>query len=176
MGNLGDSITTDHISPAGSISIRSPAARYLQERGVERRDFNSYGSRRGNDEVMARGTFANIRLLNKFIGKAAPQTVHHPSGETLDVFDAADKYIKAVIAASYERIHRSNLVLFGVMPLEFKNGENADSLGLTGKETFSISLGEDIKPGMDVTIKVENGSIEEFTAKLRVDTACEVDY
>ena len=206
--NLGDSITTDHISPAGSISIRSPAARYLQERGVERRDFNSYGSRRGNDEVMARGTFANIRLLNKFIGKAAPQTVHHPSGETLDVFDAADKYIKedtpliilagdnygsgssrdwaakgvwmqnvkAVIAASYERIHRSNLVLFGVMPLEFKNGENADSLGLTGKETFSISLGEDIKPGMDVTIKVENGSIEEFTAKLRVDTACEVDY
>merc|ERR1712000_540166 len=176
MGNLGDSITTDHISPAGSISIRSPAARYLQERGVERRDFNSYGSRRGNDEVMARGTFANIRLLNKFIGKAAPQTVHHPSGETLDVFDAADKYIKedtpliilagdnygsgssrdwaakgvwmqnvkAVIAASYERIHRSNLVLFGVMPLEF--------------------------------MKVENGSIEEFTAKLRVDTACEVDY
>merc|ERR1712137_859885 len=206
--NLGDSITTDHISPAGSISIRSPAARYLMDRGVDRKDFNSYGARRGNDQVMARGTFANIRLVNKFIGKAAPKTVHFPSEEVLDVFDAADKYIKedtpliilagenygsgssrdwaakgvwmqnvkAVIAASYERIHRSNLVLFGVMPLEFKNGENADSLGLTGKETFSISLGEDIKPGMDVTVKVENGSIEEFTAKLRVDTACEVDY
>jgi len=206
--NVGDSITTDHISPAGSISIRSPAARYLQERGVDRKDFNSYGSRRGNDQVMARGTFANIRLVNKFVGKAAPKTVHHPSGETLDVFDAADRYIKdntpliilagdnygsgssrdwaakgvwmqnvkAVIAASYERIHRSNLVLFGVMPLEFKEGENAESLGLTGKETFSIDLGDDIKPSMDVTVTVEGGSIDKFTAKLRVDTASEVAY
>jgi aconitate hydratase len=206
--NVGDSITTDHISPAGSISIRSPAARYLQERGVERKDFNSYGSRRGNDQVMARGTFANIRLVNKFIGKAAPKTVHHPSGEILDVFDAADRYIqegtpliilagdnygsgssrdwaakgvwmqnvKAVIASSYERIHRSNLVLFGVMPLEFKNGESADSLGLTGKETFNIDLGDDIKPGMDVTVTVEDGAIDKFTAKLRVDTESEVTY
>merc|ERR1712137_1195149 len=206
--NLGDSITTDHISPAGSISIRSPAARYLQERGVERKDFNSYGSRRGNDQVMARGTFANIRLLNKFIGKAAPKTVHHPSGEVLDVFDAADKYIqegtpliilagasygsgssrdwaakgvwmqnvKAVIAVSYERIHRSNLVLFGVMPLEFKEGDSADSLGLTGKESFSIDLGDEIKPSMDVTVTVEGGSIDKFTVKLRVDTVSEVAY
>ena len=206
--NLGDSITTDHISPAGSISIRSPAARYLQERGVEKKDFNSYGSRRGNDQVMARGTFANIRLLNKFIGKAAPKTIHHPSGETLDIFDAADRYmsentpliilagdnygsgssrdwaakgvwmqnVKAVIASSYERIHRSNLVLFGVMPLEFKSGDSADSLGLTGKETFTIDLGNEIKPGMDVTVKVADGSISEFTAKLRVDTESEVTY
>jgi len=206
--NLGDSITTDHISPAGSISIRSPAARYLQERGVERKDFNSYGSRRGNDQVMARGTFANIRLLNKFIGKAAPKTVHHPSGEVLDVFDAADKYIqegtpliilaganygsgssrdwaakgvwmqnvKAVIAVSYERIHRSNLVLFGVMPLEFKEGDSADSLGLTGKETFSIELDSNITPGMDVTVNVQGGAIDKFVVKLRVDTVSEVAY
>merc|ERR1712137_36923 len=206
--NLGDSITTDHISPAGSISIRSPAARYLQERGVERKDFNSYGSRRGNDQVMARGTFANTRLVNKFIGKAAPKTVHHPSGEVLDVFDAADKYIqegtpliilaganygsgssrdwaakgvwmqnvKAVIAVSYERIHRSNLVLFGVMPLEFKEGDSADSLGLTGKETFSIELDSNITPGMDVTVNVQGGAIDKFVVKLRVDTVSEVAY
>jgi len=206
--NLGDSITTDHISPAGSISVRSPAARYLKERGVEPREFNSYGSRRGNDEVMARGTFANIRLVNKFIGKAAPKTVHLPSEEVMDIYDAAAKYIeedtpliilagdnygsgssrdwaakgvwmqnvKVVIAASYERIHRSNLVLFGVMPLEFKEGESADSLGLTGKEYFSIDLGDEIKPGMDVTVKVEDGSIDKFTAKLRIDTDSEVAY
>merc|ERR1712063_30436 len=206
--NVGDSITTDHISPAGSISVRSPAARYLKERGVEPRDFNSYGSRRGNDQVMARGTFANIRLLNKFIGKAAPKTVHHPSGEVLDVFDAADKYIqegtpliilaganygsgssrdwaakgvwmqnvKAVIAVSYERIHRSNLVLFGVMPLEFKEGDSADSLGLTGKETFSIELDSNITPGMDVTVNVQGGAIDKFVVKLRVDTVSEVAY
>merc|ERR1712137_314324 len=206
--NLGDSITTDHISPAGSISIRSPAARYLQERAVERKDFNSYGSRRGNDQVVARGTFANTRLVNKFIGKAAPKTVHHPSGEVLDVFDAADKYIqegtpliilaganygsgssrdwaakgvwmqnvKAVIAVSYERIHRSNLVLFGVMPLEFKEGDSADSLGLTGKETFSIELDSNITPGMDVTVNVQGGAIDKFVVKLRVDTVSEVAY
>merc|ERR1712137_291342 len=206
--NVGGSITTDHISPAGSISVRSPAARYLKERGVEPRDFNSYGSRRGNDQVMARGTFANIRLVNKFIGKAAPKTVHHPSGEVTDIYDAAAKYIeektpliilagdnygsgssrdwaakgvwmqnvKVVIAASYERIHRSNLVLFGVMPLEFKEGESAEKLGLTGKEYFSIDLGDEIKPGMEVTVNVEEGSIDKFTAKLRIDTDSEVAY
>eukprot|EP01094_Clydonella_sp_ATCC50884_P022587 TRINITY_DN5233_c0_g1_i1.p1 TRINITY_DN5233_c0_g1~~TRINITY_DN5233_c0_g1_i1.p1 ORF type:complete len:895 (+),score=313.87 TRINITY_DN5233_c0_g1_i1:55-2739(+) len=207
--NLGDSITTDHISPAGSISIRSPAARYLQGRGVERTDFNSYGSRRGNDEVMARGTFANIRLLNKFIGKAAPKTVHHPSGETLDVFDAAERYtsegselvilagaqygsgssrdwaakgvwmqnVKAVIAVSYERIHRSNLILFGVMPLQFKAGESADSIGLTGKERFTIDLGDDISPSMDVRVQVEgNDAVTEFVVTLRVDTESEATY
>lgn len=206
--NLGDSITTDHISPAGSISVRSPAARYLMERGVERQDFNSYGARRGNDEVMARGTFANIRLVNKFIGSAAPKTVHIPSGETLDVYDAAERYInegtplvilagrmygsgssrdwaakgvwmqnvKAVIAQSYERIHRSNLVLFGVMPLEFKDGESADSLALTGKETFTIDLGDSITPQQEVTVLVHGGSIDKFTAKLRIDTDSEVSY
>ena len=206
--NLGDSITTDHISPAGSISIRSPAARYLQERGVDRKDFNSYGSRRGNDQVMTRGTFANIRLVNKFIGKAAPKTIHFPSGEELDVSDAAERYIKertplivlagenygsgssrdwaakgvwmqnvkAVIAVTYERIHRSNLVLFGVMPLEFKKGDSADSLGLTGKEYFSIDLNGEIKPGMEVTVNVKEGVIEKFTAKLRIDTDSEIAY
>ena len=206
--NLGDSITTDHISPAGSISIRSPAARYLQERGVDRKDFNSYGARRGNDQVMARGTFANIRLVNKFIGSAAPKTVHLPSGETLDVWDAADRYIqektplvilageyygsgssrdwaakgvwmqsvKAVIAVSYERIHRSNLVLFGVLPLVFKSGESAQSLGLTGQETFTIDLGNDISPHQEVTVQVTNGAIDKFTTILRIDTESEVTY
>jgi len=206
--NLGDSITTDHISPAGSISIRSPAARYLMDRGVDRKDFNSYGARRGNDQVMARGTFANIRLVNKFIGKAAPKTVHFPSEEVMDVFDAADKYIsenvpliilaganygsgssrdwaakgvwmqnvKAVIASSYERIHRSNLVLFGVLPLQFQEGQDAESLGLTGKETFSLDLGDSITPGQTVTVNVANGAIDKFDALLRIDTASEVSY
>lgn len=207
--NLGDSITTDHISPAGSISVRSPAARYLQARGVARADFNSYGSRRGNDEVMARGTFANIRLLNKFIGKAAPKTVHHLSGEEMDVYDAAARYqeegheliilagaqygsgssrdwaakgvwmqgVKAVIAVSYERIHRSNLILFGVMPLQFKEGDSADSLGLTGKEQFSIDLGDNIEPLMDVVVRVSgNDAVSEFTVQLRVDTKSEATY
>ena len=164
--NLGNSITTDHISPAGKIALNSPASRYLKERGVSVMDFNSYGSRRGNDEVMSRGTFANIRLINKMVSKAGPTTLHVPSGEERSVFDVASEYmangqssiilagkeygsgssrdwaakgslllgIKAVIAESYERIHRSNLVGMGILPLEFINGENADSLGLTGKE------------------------------------------
>jgi len=207
--NLGDSITTDHISPAGSISARSPAARYLTEKGVDKADFNSYGARRGNDEVMARGTFANTRLVNKLVGKPGPKTVHIPSNEVLDIFDAAEKYqkedkspliilagaqygsgssrdwaakgvwmqgVKAVIAISYERIHRSNLVLFGVMPFEFINGENADSLGLTGKEKFSIEIDGEIIPGMLVTVKVTGGSIEQFQVKLRIDTKSEVTY
>lgn len=205
--NLGDSITTDHISPAGSISRKSPAARYLQDKGVQPKDFNSYGARRGNDEVMARGTFANIRLVNKFIGKAAPQTVHHPTGEVLDVYDAAENYIKNkhplmilagamygsgssrdwaakgvwmqnvkfVIAVSYERIHRSNLVLFGVIPLQFKEGENADTLGLTGKENFSIDI-SGAKPGQDVVVNVEGGKVKQFTVKLRIDTDTEMTY
>eukprot|EP01117_Protostelium_nocturnum_P015125 TRINITY_DN582_c0_g1_i1.p1 TRINITY_DN582_c0_g1~~TRINITY_DN582_c0_g1_i1.p1 ORF type:complete len:893 (-),score=411.70 TRINITY_DN582_c0_g1_i1:145-2823(-) len=206
--NLGDSITTDHISPAGNISKKSPAARYLEARGVEAKDFNSYGARRGNDEVMARGTFANIRLVNKMLGgKAAPQTVHVPSGQTLDVYDAAEKYIqegtplvilagamygsgssrdwaakgvwmqnvKFVVAVSYERIHRSNLVLFGVIPLQFKAGENADTLGLTGKESFSLDV-TGVKPGQEVTVKVEGGSVSSFNATLRFDTETELNY
>ena len=162
--NLGDSVTTDHISPAGSIPRNSPAARYLASRGLNPRDFNSFGSRRGNDAVMARGTFGNIRIVNKFIGKAAPKTVHIPSGITLDVFDAAQEYsssgedliilagkdygcgssrdwaakgpyllgIRAVIAESYERIHRSNLAGMGIVPLQYEEGETAASLGLSG--------------------------------------------
>jgi len=206
---LGDFITTDHISPAGSISVRSPAAKYLMDRGVERKFFNSYGSRRGNDQVMCRGTFANIRLVNRFIGKAGPKTLHIPSGEEMSVYDAAEKYkeggeqdlviiagkqygsgssrdwaakgtwmlgVKAVIATSYERIHRSNLLLFGVVPLQFKQGEDADSIGLTGKEKFSFDLGQDIKPAQVVKVKVEGGKVKEFEAILRFDTETEVKY
>lgn len=206
--NLGDSITTDHISPAGNISVKSPAARYLMERGVDRRDFNSYGARRGNDEIMARGTFANIRLLNKLVGATGPQTIHHPSGDELDIYDAAARYtseslplvilageqygsgssrdwaakgvwmqnVKVVIAKSYERIHRSNLVLFGVMPLEFLPAQDADILGLTGKERFSISI-DNLQPGIQVTVKVEgNEKIQEFQTNLRIDTESEVTY
>lgn len=204
--NLGDSVTTDHISPAGNIARNSPAARYLTNRGLTPRDFNSYGSRRGNDAIMARGTFANIRLLNKFLNKQAPQTVHLPSGETLDVFDAAERYqqaglplivlagkeygsgssrdwaakgpfllgIKAVLAESYERIHRSNLVGMGVIPLEYLPGETADSLGLTGRERYTIHIPEDLKPRMKVQIKLDTGKT--FQAVMRFDTDVELTY
>ena len=208
--NLGDFITTDHISPAGNIAKDSAAARYLMSRGVNREDFNSYGARRGNDEVMARGTFANIRLPNKLIGKQGPVTIHHPTGETLPVYDAAQRYIesgtplvimagqlygsgssrdwaakgtsllgvKAVIAVSYERIHRSNLVQFGIVPLQFKEGENADVLGLTGKESFSFDLGDikSVKPGQEVTVNVTGGKISSFKTLLRFDTDSETNY
>jgi aconitate hydratase len=206
--NLGDSITTDHISPAGNIAKDSPAAKYLESHGVARADFNSYGARRGNDEVMARGTFANIRLLNKLIGKQSPTTIHHPTGEVLSVYDAAMRYqgtplvilagsqygsgssrdwaakgtsllgVRAVIAVDYERIHRSNLVQFGVIPLEFKAGQNADTLGLKGTERFTIDLGpaDKIRPHQEVTVKVEGGAISEFKATLRFDTDSEVTY
>jgi aconitate hydratase len=168
--NVGDSITTDHISPAGKISNNSPAARYLKEKGVKPEDFNTYGARRGNDEIMARGTFANVRLINKMVDKVGPDTVHVPTNQKMAIFDAAEKYmkdgkdlivfagneygsgssrdwaakgpylqgIKAVIAQSYERIHRSNLVGMGILPLQFRAGESADSLGLTGTETFTL--------------------------------------
>ncbi|KAJ3708414.1 hypothetical protein LUZ61_012119 [Rhynchospora tenuis] len=208
--NFGDSITTDHISPAGSIHKDSPAAKYLMERGVDRKDFNSYGSRRGNDEVMARGTFANIRLVNKLLnGEVGPKTVHIPTGEKLYVFDAAMKYksegydtivlagaeygsgssrdwaakgpmllgVKAVIAKSFERIHRSNLVGMGIIPLCFKQGEDADSLGLTGHERYSIDLPtniSDIRPGQDVTVTTDNG--KSFTCTVRFDTEVELAY
>ncbi|XP_038057979.1 cytoplasmic aconitate hydratase-like isoform X2 [Patiria miniata] len=204
--NLGDSVTTDHISPAGSIARNSPAARYLASRGLTPREFNSYGSRRGNDAVMARGTFANIRLVNKFVGKAGPKTVHLPSGETMDIFDAAERYrrdkqtliilagkdygsgssrdwaakgpwmqgVRAVIAESYERIHRSNLVGMGIIPLQFLPGQNADSLGLTGKEKYSIEVPEDLQPGQKATVKTSDGRA--FEAIIRFDTDVELTY
>eukprot|EP00164_Ancoracysta_twista_P005199 GFYU01007104.1.p2 GENE.GFYU01007104.1~~GFYU01007104.1.p2 ORF type:complete len:872 (-),score=286.72 GFYU01007104.1:74-2365(-) len=203
---FGDSVTTDHISPAGDIAKTSPAARFLNERNIQKIDFNTYGARRGNDEIMARGTFANIRLVNKFIGKAAPKTVHHVSGEVMDIFDAAMKYqteghalcilagseygsgssrdwaakgpylqgVKFVIAKSYERIHRSNLVGMGIIPLQFKEGDDADSLKLTGKEQFTIELPETKTVGMDVTVKVSDG--RSFTTKARFDTPVELVY
>uniref|UniRef100_A0ABI7X6T6 Iron-responsive element-binding protein 1 n=1 Tax=Felis catus TaxID=9685 RepID=A0ABI7X6T6_FELCA len=204
--NLGDSVTTDHISPAGNIARNSPAARYLTNRGLTPREFNSYGSRRGNDAIMARGTFANIRLLNKFLNKQAPQTIHLPSGEILDVFDAAEQYqqaglplivlagkeygsgssrdwaakgpfllgIKAVLAESYERIHRSNLVGMGVIPLEYLPGETADILGLTGRERYTIIIPENLKPRMKVQVKLDTG--KSFQAVMRFDTDVELAY
>jgi aconitate hydratase len=203
---LGDSVTTDHISPAGSIKKDSPAARYLNEHGVENRDFNSYGSRRGNHEVMMRGTFANIRLRNTIGGREliGGLTVKLPEGEEMPIYDAAMRYaedgtplvvlagkeygsgssrdwaakgtrllgVRAVIAESYERIHRSNLVGMGVLPLQFPEGESAASLGLTGEEEISISglEGGDAK---EVTVRAGDS---EFTARVRIDTPKEVEY
>ncbi|XP_078436438.1 aconitate hydratase, cytoplasmic-like [Wolffia australiana] len=208
--NFGDSITTDHISPAGSIHKDSPAAKFLMDRGVDRRDFNSYGSRRGNDEVMARGTFANIRIVNKLMkGEVGPKTVHIPSGEKLYVFDAAKKYmseghdtiiiagaeygsgssrdwaakgpmllgVKAVIAKSFERIHRSNLVGMGIIPLCFKPGEDAEVFGLTGNERYTIDLPNTvdmIRPGQDVTVRTNCG--KNFVCTARFDTEVELAY
>ncbi|KAM1804667.1 hypothetical protein ACFX12_030504 [Malus domestica] len=202
--NLGDSITTDHISPCGNIHKDSPAAKYLLKVGVERKDFNSYGSHRGNDEVATRGTFANIRIVNKLLnGEVGPKTIHIPTGEKLDVYDAAMKYkaaeqstivlagadygsgsardwaakgpmlqgVKAVIAKSFDRIHRSNLVGMEIIPLSFKPGEDADKLGLTGHERFTIELPRDIseiKPGQDVKVTTDNA--KSFTCTLRFDT------
>ncbi|AIN97244.1 aconitase, putative [Leishmania panamensis] len=205
---FGDSITTDHISPAGNIAKDSPAAKFLMKQGVERKDFNTYGSRRGNDEVMVRGTFANTRLGNRLVGdgQTGPYTVYHPSGEKMFIFDAAMKYkaagvptvilagkeygsgssrdwaakgpflqgVKAVIAESFERIHRSNLVGMGVIPLQFKGGESVTSLGLTGKESFSVKLPGEMRPLQDIVVKCSNG--KSFTAVLRIDTEMEVKY
>ncbi|VDL69274.1 unnamed protein product [Nippostrongylus brasiliensis] len=204
--NLGDSVTTDHISPAGSISRVSPAARFLTSRGLAPKDFNTYGARRGNDVVMACGTFANIRLVNKLASKVGPQTLHVPSGQELDVYDAAMKYmseghpviilagkeygcgssrdwaakgpylqgVKAVIAESFERIHRSNLIGMGIIPLQFKDGENADILGLTGKEQFSIDVPEDLGVGQHLKVTVSTGKI--FEVICRFDTEVELTY
>ena len=209
---LGDSITTDHISPAGSFSPDSPAGKYLVERGVAPRDFNSYGSRRGNDRVMARGTFANIRLKNRLVpGVEGGVTLYLPDGERMNIYDAALKYrasgtplvvlagkeygsgssrdwaakgalllgIKAVITESFERIHRSNLIGMGVLPLVFKPGENADTLGLTGQEVFSIEgLHNEMQPKSEVTVRAKkaDGSEIVFKAIARLDTVIEVDY
>ncbi|XP_033961949.1 cytoplasmic aconitate hydratase [Pseudochaenichthys georgianus] len=204
--NLGDSVTTDHISPAGNIARNSSAARYLTSRGLSARDYNSYGSRRGNDAVMARGTFANIRLFNKFLNKQAPKTIHLPTEETMDVFDAAERYIqsgvplvilagkeygsgssrdwaakgpflqgiKAVVAESYERIHRSNLVGMGVIPLEYLAGDSAESLGLTGRERYTILIPEPLAPRMLVDVKLDTGKT--FQVRMRFDTDVELTY
>ncbi len=205
---LGDSVTTDHISPAGAIKKDSPAGRYLIEHGVEPRDFNSYGSRRGNHEVMMRGTFANVRLRNKLVpGVEGGFTRHLNSGEQMAIYDAAMRYsnegvplivlagkeygsgssrdwaakgtrllgIRAVIAASYERIHRSNLIGMGVLPLQFAAGENAESLGLTGEETFAIEKPEGRRE-VQVTATKPDGSRMKFSARVRLDTPQEVEY
>ncbi|MCE9554325.1 MAG: aconitate hydratase AcnA [Planctomycetes bacterium] len=209
---LGDSVTTDHISPAGSIAATSPAGRFLQEQGVEPRDFNSYGSRRGNDRVMTRGTFANIRIRNQLAPSTEGGVTRHlPGGEPMTIYDAAIKYqaekvplivlagteygtgssrdwaakgtlllgVRAVIAASYERIHRSNLVGMGVLPLEFIDGQTWQSLGLTGEEVFDIAgLGESLKPGavLDVAVTSPDGAKRSFQAKVRIDTPIELEY
>ena len=206
---LGDSVTTDHISPAGAIRRNGPAGAYLQEHGIGPKDFNSYGSRRGNHEVMIRGTFANIRLRNELVpGVEGGVTRYLPTGEQLSIFEAAEKYaeddtplvvlagaeygsgssrdwaakgtlllgVKAVIAQSFERIHRSNLIGMGVLPLEFPVGETVQSLGLTGEEEFSITgiVGADSGDFPD-SVTVTAGDTE-FTAKVRIDTPAEASY
>jgi aconitate hydratase len=218
LGVFGDSITTDHISPAGSIKEDGPAGKWLKENGVMKADFNSYGSRRGNHEIMMRGTFANVRIKNKMIpakpdGSAVEGgiTIHQPSGEQMSIYDAAMKYVnegtptmifggeeygtgssrdwaakgtqllgvKAVLVRSFERIHRSNLVGMGVLPLQFIGNDSVESLGITGKETYDlVGLEGDIKPQQIVTlvIKREDGSKQEVKVLLRIDTPIEVDY
>ena len=208
---LGDSVTTDHISPAGAIAKDSPAGRYLIENGVDPTDFNSYGSRRGNDRVMLRGTFANIRIRNQLApGTEGGWTRHLPDGEQMFIYDAAMKYkqegvplivlagreygtgssrdwaakgtqllgVRAVIAASYERIHRSNLVGMGVVPLEFADGTTWQSLGLTGEETFDIPVDDHLEPRgvVQVTATAADGKVMQFPATVRIDTPVEMDY
>jgi aconitate hydratase len=209
---LGDSVTTDHISPAGSIARTSPAAAWLMERGVEPRQFNSYGSRRGHHEVMMRGTFANIRLHNLLTPDAEGNVTEHlPSGERMSIFDASARYraegtplvvlagkeygsgssrdwaakgpmlqgVRVVIAESYERIHRSNLVGMGVLPLQYLPGESAASLGLTGRESFTIDgLADALRPHAEVTVHVtaEDGAERSFRALSRLDGQIDVEY
>ncbi|MDR6378368.1 aconitate hydratase AcnA [Paraburkholderia caledonica] len=218
LGIFGDSVTTDHISPAGSIKEDSPAGKWLKENGVQKADFNSYGSRRGNHDVMMRGTFANVRIKNLMIPAKADGsrvegglTIHQPSGEQLSIYDAAMKYIdagtptivfageeygtgssrdwaakgtqllgvKAVVARSFERIHRSNLVGMGVLPLQFKGSDSVQSLGITGEERYDIEgLGADFKPQQEVTLVIrgKDGSEKRVPVLLRIDTPIEVDY
>jgi aconitate hydratase len=214
LAKLGDSVTTDHISPAGSIKADSPAGKYLAEHGVGARDFNSYGSRRGNHEVMIRGTFANIRLRNQLLdGVEGGFTKNLLTGEQTTIYDASQAYqeagiplvvlagkeygsgssrdwaakgtallgVKAVVAESYERIHRSNLIGMGVVPLQFPAGQSAESLGLTGEETFEITGLEELNNGTTPrTVKVKaatsGGQDTEFDAVVRIDTPGEADY
>ncbi|ALS30045.1 aconitate hydratase AcnA [Paenibacillus cisolokensis] len=209
---LGDSVTTDHISPAGNIKVDSPAGKYLIEHGVDRKDFNSYGSRRGNHHVMMRGTFANIRIRNQVApGTEGGVTTYLPTGEVMSIYDASMKYqqdgrnliviagkeygtgssrdwaakgtyllgVKAVLAESFERIHRSNLVGMGVLPLQFQSGQSWKSLGITGRETFDIiGLDNNVQPGQTVRVVAtrEDGSTFEFPATVRLDSMVDVDY
>jgi aconitate hydratase len=208
---FGDSVTTDHISPAGAIKPSSPAGAYLQEHNVAVEDFNSYGSRRGNDRVMTRGTFANVRIKNLMVaGVEGGVTKHQPDGELMSIFDAAQKYqsegrplvifagqeygtgssrdwaakgtnllgVKAVVAQSFERIHRSNLVGMGVLPLQFEEGQTAASLGLDGTETFSLRGLENMTPRQSITLEITraDGSREEVALRSRIDTPIEIDY
>ena len=206
---LGDSVTTDHISPAGSIKADSPAGKYLIAHGVQPRDFNQYGARRGHHDVMMRGTFANIRLRNQIApGTEGGVTLYLPGDEQMSIFDASMKYqaagvplmviagkeygsgssrdwaakgtrllgVRAVIAESFERIHRSNLVNMGVLPLQFKDGESASSLGLTGREVFDIALAQLQPRGeLAITARAEDGKVKTFTVRVRVDTPEELN-
>jgi aconitate hydratase len=212
LGIFGDSVTTDHISPAGSIKKSSPAGKYLQDHGVEFADFNSYGSRRGNDRVMTRGTFANVRIKNLMVaGVEGGVTRYQPGGEQMSIYDAAMRYaehgtpliviagqeygtgssrdwaakgtsllgVKCVVAQSYERIHRSNLVGMGVLPLQFKEGVSARTLNLDGSEVFDIAgLDGSIRPQQDLVLKITraNGATQEVSVRCRIDTPIEVDY
>jgi len=206
---LGDSVTTDHISPAGAIKKQSPAGQWLIDNGVEPRDFNSYGSRRGNHEVMIRGTFANVRLRNSLVDREGGFTRHFPDGEETTIYEAAMRYeservplvvlagkeygagssrdwaakgtkllgVRAVLAESFERIHRSNLIGMGVLPLQLPDGESVDSLGLTGEEVITVG---DIENGdaktVSVSAKRDDGQPVEFEARVRLDTPNEVQY
>ena len=205
LGVFGDSVTTDHISPAGSIKPDAPAGKYLVDHGVERKDFNSYGARRGNHEVMVRGTFANVRLRNQLVpGSEGTWTAHLPDGEEMTIYDAAERYradgvptvviagkeygsgssrdwaakgpnllgVRAVIAESYERIHRSNLLMMGVLPLQFAGGDSRESLGLTGREEFAI-LGVEDGDADEVTVRADGKA---FRARVRLDTPREREY
>jgi len=213
LAKLGDSVTTDHISPAGNIKPTTPAGRYLIEHGVEQVDFNSYGTRRGNHEVMVRGTFANIRLRNQLApGTEGGVTLHLPDGEQTSIYEASERYqadgvplvvlagkeygsgssrdwaakgtrllgVRAVIAESYERIHRSNLIGMGVLPLQYVEGQNAESLGLTGHEVFSItgfgSLNDGVSPKTVAVTATHGDQRVEFEARLRIDTPMEAQY
>ncbi len=212
LGIFGDSVTTDHISPAGNIKKTSPAGKYLIDHGVDYADFNSYGSRRGNDRVMTRGTFANVRIKNLMVpGVEGGVTKYQPSGEVMSIFDAAAKYaaagtpliifagqeygtgssrdwaakgtnllgVRAVVAQSFERIHRSNLVGMGVLPLQFKEGATAQSLNLDGTEVYDLlGVGADLKPQQDLTLRITraNGVVENVAVRCRIDTPIEIDY
>jgi aconitate hydratase len=212
LGIFGDSVTTDHISPAGAIKAKSPAGQYLVSRGIASEDFNSYGSRRGNDLVMTRGTFANVRIKNLMLpGTEGGVTIHQPSAEQMSIFDAAMRYaetktplvilagteygtgssrdwaakgtrllgVRAVVAASFERIHRSNLVGMGVLPLQFLEGTSVQSLGVDGSETYSVTgLSDSIRPGQNLILVIEgtSGAKQEVPVKLRIDTPIEVEY
>jgi aconitate hydratase len=212
LGIFGDSVTTDHISPAGAIKKSSPAGRYLLENGVAFEDFNSYGSRRGNDRVMTRGTFANVRIKNLMLGgKEGGNTIYQPAGEEMSIYDAAAKHlaantpliivagqeygtgssrdwaakgtrllgVKVVVAQSFERIHRSNLVGMGVLPLQFKDDTTAQSLKLDGGETYDvIGLSPALKPQQDLTLRItrRDGKVDDVPVRCRIDTPIEIDY